>query len=287
MRFLIMLSMLFLICGVSLAQQAVGQEPSTESSVNQQLNHKIKMISHILGSSALTDKLQLSDNANARQLITRARENYGKIEAYMSHQQYLEASAVIDFVLRDLSASAQLLSLEDRQMKNFQRSVEKFEAFVLPDWKVMTGEEQGFLQKTLDRIGEFESFAIENAEAENYIEATKLMETAYYLKTTLIEKLPHESDVIYDLKFSSVEDEYEYMTNRAYHFMELVDLAISKNKPDAQTRKLADKYISRSMIHLEDAKNLELGGKYSEAITVLGKSIEKLSTVLRLMGIKI
>ena len=275
MRFLIMLSMLFLSCGVSLAQQALDQEPSAENSVNQQLNNKIKMISHILNSPALTDKLQLSDNANARQLITRARENYRKIEAYMSHQQYLEASAVIDFVLRDLSASAQLLSLEDRQMKNFQRSVEKLEAFVLPDWKEMTVEEQGFLQKTLDRIGEFENFAIQNAEAENYIEAAKLMETAYYLKTTLIEKLPHESDVIYDLKFSSVEDEYKYMTNRTYHFMELVDLAISKNKPDAQTRKLADKYISHSMMHLEDAENLELGGQYSEAIAVLGKSIEK------------
>lgn len=287
MRFLIMVSMLFLSCGISLAQQAVDQKRPAENSVNQQLNHKIKMINHILDSSTLTDKLQLSDNANARQLITRAKENRRKIEVYMSNQQYLEASAIIDFVLRDLSASAQLLSVEDRQMKKFQRSVEKFEAFVLPDWKEMTGEEQGFLQKTLDRIGEFENFAIKNAEAENYIEATRLMETAYYLKTTLIEKLPHESDVIYDLKFSSVEDEYEYMTNRTYHFMELVDLALSKNKPEAQTRKLADNYISHSMMHLEDAENLELEGKYLEAITVLGKSIDKLSTVLKMLGIKI
>ena len=279
--------MLFLSCGVSLAQQTVDQKRPAENSVNPQLNHKIKMINHILSSPALTDKLQLSDNANARQLITRAKENYRKIEAYMSNQQYLEASAVIDFVLRDLSASAQLLSVEDRQMKKFQWSVEKLEAFVLPAWKEMTVEEQGFLQKTLDRIRGFENFAIKNAEAENYIEATKLMETAYYLKTTLIDKLPHESDVIYDLKFSSVEDEYEYMTNRTYHFMELVDLALSKNKPDAQTRKLADNYISHSMMHLEDAENLELEGKYSEAITVLGKSIDKLSTVLKMLGIKI
>ena len=204
----------------------------------------------------------------------------------MKNQQYLEASAVIDFVLRDLTASSQMLNVTDQQKRKFKISMEKFEAFALPDWTELSSGDTYILQNTLERIELLKINALKSSETESYAEAIRLVEAAYYLKITLVEKLPHDSNVLYDLKFSSVEDEYQYMNNRIYHYMELVDLALSRNNPDLQTRKLADNYIYLSMMHLEDAENLELNGKVAEAITVLDKSINQLSTVLKILGVK-
>ena len=113
------------------------------------------------------------------------------------------------------------------------------------------------------------------------------METAYQLKTSLIEKLTHESDIVYDLNFDSDQEEYRYMNSRTYHFLELVDLALARKKPNEQIRKLADRYIYLSLENLEVAEGLELEGEYSEAVAVLRKSISHLSTVLKLLGVKI
>lgn len=282
----LLILMLLLGSEPAFAQQQASPQDAAENTVNQQLNHKIKMIGHILNADSLTEKLQSSEDPIARDLIIRARENYRQIEVYMSNQQYLEASAVIDFVLRDITVSSQLLNVSDQQEKKFKISIEKFEAFALPDWKELNSDDNYFLQNTLDRIELLKINAIKNSETENYAEATRLVEAAYYLKVNLIERLPHDSNVFYDLKFSSVEDEYQYMTNRTYHYMELVDLALLRIKPDLQTRKLADSYIYLSMMHLEDAENLELNGKVTEAIAVLDKSINQLSNVLKMLGVK-
>ena len=58
MWILIMILMLILGCGTSIAQQTVDQESPVESSVNRQLNHKIKMIGHILSTESLNEKVQ-------------------------------------------------------------------------------------------------------------------------------------------------------------------------------------------------------------------------------------
>lgn len=285
MWLLLLVLLLFLSTGVVFAQE--GSVAVASSATSEQLNQKLKMISHILNASTLTRKLQSSENQNAKDMVSRARENYAKIEGYINHQQYLEASAVIAFVLRDLSSGSRLLNEVDRQKKGYQKAVEKFDAFVLPKWKTLASEDEAFLQETVTRIEQLKNYAIENSQDKGYLEATKLMETAFYLKTILVSKLPHERNIIYDLEFSSDEDRYQYMINRTYHYMELVDLAISKSQPDLQTRKMADNYLYISIENLEMAEILEQQGKISDAITELAKSIEYLSAALKGLGIKI
>lgn len=282
----LLILMLLLGSGTAFAQQQAKPKEAAENSISQQLNHKIKMVGHILSAGSLNEKVQSSDDIIARDLVSRARQNFRQVEVYMNNQQYLEASAVIDFVLRDLTASSQMLNVTDQEKKNFEISMEKFEAFILPDYSELNSEDNYFLQNTLDRIELLKINALKNSETENYAEASRLLEAGYYLKSNLIERLPHESNVLYDLNFSSVEDEYQYMSSRTYHYMELVDLALARNKPNLQTRKLADGYIYTSMMHLEDAENLELNGKVGEAVTVLEKSIDQLSTVLKILGVK-
>lgn len=287
-----MLPIMFFILfanGVSKAQQnqAIEQIDTKKNAGKHQLHHKIDMINLILFSPALVEKLRKSGNPSAEELVARAKVNYRKVASHMEKQQYLEAGAILDFILRDITASAQLINVSLLQSKRYKQAVEKFEALVLPGWKDLTAEEKGLLKQTLEKVEQFKDQAVKNAQSENWSEAAELIETAYYLKASLMAQLPHDSDIVYDLKFASIEDEYNYMSNRVYHFLELVDLAILKNPPAEQKRKLADRYIYKSMENLESAEGLELEGNYAEAIEALRNSISQLSTALKLFGVKI
>ena len=107
------------------------------------------------------------------------------------------------------------------------------------------------------------------------------------MKSSLLEKLRHETTIVYDLNFASIQDEYQYLINRTYHYLELVHFALSRSEADNQTQKLIDNYIYRSMVNLEVAENFENDGSFSEAIPVLNQSITQLSSVLKILGIKI
>ena len=117
--------------------------------------------------------------------------------------------------------------------------------------------------------------------------AIALLEEAYGLKVSLIDTLKHETLIVYDLNFNTIQDEYQYMINRTYHYLDLVQIALSKSDIDDQTRKLTDKYVYGSMMNLESAENFELQGQFSEAIPVLDKTINQLSAVLKILGIEI
>ena len=114
-----------------------------------------------------------------------------------------------------------------------------------------------------------------------------MLNAAYELKSELINELKHEKTIVYDLKFDSKQEEYDYLNKRSYHYLEMVELALAQTEVSSQKRKLVDDFIYRSVVNLEAAENLESENKVSEAIAALDKSIKHLTSVLKILGIKI
>jgi len=241
----------------------------------------------MLNSPEMLKRMESSDDPLAKELLARAAENYLEMDEYFDRGQFLEAEAIIDYVLRDLSAASQLLSVSNRKKSVYLKSIEQLDSFVLPEWKQLTNEENEFLQTTLKQIKNLREEAVRHAQAQAFDEATELLTQAYRLKSTLIEKLQHEQTVIYDLAFDSVDEEYDYLNKRTYHYLELVEYALLQEKPAPQTRKLVDDYIYRSVVNLQAAENFKSQDKHKDAISSLDKSIKQLSSVLKLLGINI
>jgi len=286
MRALTFLLIFSLGLAVVFAQQETAPSKQDEKTTNNQLNQKIKMVNYMLHSPLLLQRMESSDDKLAKDLLARAVENFLNMEEYFDRGQFLEAEAIIDYVLRDLSAASQLLNISHQKRNKYQKSLEQLDSFVLPAWKDLSIVENEFLQKTLQQISELRNQAIRDSQLESLDQAVELVEKAYHLKITLIENLKHESTVVYDLKFNTVHDEYDYLNNRTYHYLELVDLALAKNNIDLQTRNLVDSYIHQSMVNLEAAEKFESEGKVADGIAVLDKSIEQLSSVLKILGIR-
>ena len=269
------------------AQQAETASELAQNESHEQLRHKITMVGIMLNSPEMLKRMESSDDPLAKELLARAAENYLEMDEYFDRGQFLEAEAIIDYVLRDLSAASQLMSVSTRKKSVYLKSIEQLDSFVLPEWKQLTIEEKEFLQTTLEQIKNLRAQAVRLAQAQELDEATDLLAQAYRLKTTLIEKLQHEQTVIYELAFGSIEEEYDYLNKRTYHYLELVEFALLQEKPTPQTRKLIDDYIYRSVVNLQAAENFKSQDKLKDGISSLDKSIRQLTSVLKLLGIKI
>lgn len=258
-----------------------------EKGVEEKIAQKIKMVDLILHSPDMLQRVEASDDNVVKELLSRAAENFLKGEEYFDRGQYLEAEAVLDYVLRDLSASSQLLSLPRQKKNQYAKFMEQLESFALPVWTHLDEQQNELLQQQLQRVSELRNQAARLAGDESFDEAINLLEQAYRQKVLLLDQFDHETTIVYDLKFETIQDEYQYMINRTYHYLDLVQMALSKSEIDEQTRKLTDDYLYRSMLNLENAENLEVQGQFSEAIPILDKSINQLSAVLKMLGINI
>ena len=287
MRILIFLLLFSSALTVALAQQAaVGSEQAKVKSI-EQLRHKIAMVDYMLSSPVMLQRMQDSDDKLAKEILARATVNFLEMEEYFDRGQLLEVEAIIDYVLRDISAASQLLSVSRRMRNKYQISLEQLDSFVLPEWKDLSAVENEFLQGDLNKINALRDEAISHAHAQAYDRAVPLLEQASRLKSNLIEKLLHEKTVIYDLTFETIDEEYEYLNKRSYHYMELVELAVAEKEVDIQTRKLVDSYIYQSMTNLDAAENFYSEGQVADAISALSKSVKQQTSVLKILGITI
>ena len=278
---------ILLSVNLAVAQDESSPGQDAKLGVDQKIEQKLKMVDHILHSPDLLQRVEQSDDSVAKDLLARAAENYLKSEEYYGRGLYLEAEAVLDYVLRDLAASSRLLSVPQQKRNEVVKFLEQLDSFALPEWGELTEQENDLLQNQLTRVSELRDRAIRHADVNSYDKAIALLEEAYQLKVSLIDTLKHETTIVYDLNFDTIQDEYQYMSNRTYHYLELVQMALSESDIPDPTRKLTDKYVYGSMQNLEQAETLETQGQFSEAILMLEKTINQLSSVLKILGINI
>ncbi len=287
MKLPVVLLILLWNLSMALAQDELTPDQGKAPGVAEKIAQKIKMVNLILHSPDMLQRVEASGDRVVKELVTRAAENFLEGEEYFDQGRYLEAEAILDYVLRDLSASSQLLSVPQQKKSRYQKFMEQLESFVLPEWRNLDDLQNELLQSRLERVSRLRGRAIRRANLGLYDEAMALLEEAYGLKTSLINQFNHETLVVYDLKFETVQDEYRYMINRTYHYLELVQMAMTRSEIEEQKQKLADKFLYTSMLKLESAEELEMHGQFSEAIPILDQSINQLSAALKILGIKI
>lgn len=287
MRFWITMLVLLLPLSLVSAQQPSLPAVEDDRNVREKIAQKIDMINVILNSPDLLQRVKSSGDPVVEELLTRAAQNFLVGEEYFERDLYLEAEAMLDYVLRDLSAGSRLLSRPQQKHSEYRKFVEQLDSFVLPEWSELSEADTEVLQSELTRVSQLRNRALRLADEMAWDEAIALLEQAYQIKASLLEQFHHASTIVYDLNFDTVQDEYRYLINRSYHYLELVQTMLAQGEIDAQTRKLTDRYLYDSMLNLETAEDLESVGHFSRAIPVLDKTIERLLAVLKILGVTI
>ncbi len=253
---------------------------------NKQLSSKFRMASYLLNHSPIKRRIKLSKNKELKSLFDAAVFNFGLVETKIKEKKWIEANAVIDSVIRDLSNVSRMLNQKKLERNMYIENTKKVEFFIMPKWSDLSESETKFLKVNTDKINQLVEQATASSRNDDYVMANQYLDKAYKLKTQLLVTLKHESTVVYDLFFDTPEEEFSYMLKRSSHYLELVNNILENNTFNKDKMNLINSYVKESKVGIEKALVLEKNSRHESAVIALDKSIKNLSGTLKIMGVR-
>lgn len=123
------------------------------------------------------------------------------------------------------------------------------------------------------------------AEKKDYVHANKLLQQAQREITGALHKMLDSKTIVYDLKFETAADEYEYELKRFAGYEELIPVAIEAKKPAAGAIKLMESFLSKARSRRDEAVAKAEAGDYPTAISMLLQATKTVRRALRMVGV--
>ena len=137
----------------------------------------------------------------------------------------------------------------------------------------------------LDRIRGLVERARTFAHAGRYREANKLLAEAHETVVSALNKMLASATLVYDLKFKSAAEEFDYEIARYRSYEELIPIAYAELKPSGGAVNLSERYVKESRATRDIAQQQAARGDYRSAIKTLQEATGRLQTALRAVGL--
>jgi len=119
----------------------------------------------------------------------------------------------------------------------------------------------------------------------HYHEAIDRLETVHEIYIATVNKIVGDTSVVYDKKFNSPADEFDYELSRYRSYEELLPLAIERFQPSSGVLQLSDRYVKDSQEIRKKSKKQAANGDHQSAIQTLQNATKRLQTALRAIGL--
>jgi hypothetical protein len=260
----------------------------TQSKVKQKL-----MFAEMMAGAAGTKRVLASQNDEAKQLVAAAKKKLAAGREKSLVGALPAALALANESLKMLSEASRLVPSDDEL------------AQLAENYKNTLGEIQGYQKSYRDNIKRMEkkgavpddvrmdekklaatlTKAKALAEKKNYVRANKLLQQAQASITGALHKMLDSTTIVYDLKFDTAADEYEYELKRFTGYEELIPVAIEAKKPAAGAIKLMESFLSKARSRRDEAIAKADAGDYPTAIAMLIQATKTVRRALRMVGV--
>ncbi|NOY62347.1 MAG: hypothetical protein GXP10_04190 [Gammaproteobacteria bacterium] len=254
------------------------------------VKNKISFANMMLAPSSPTaQRVESSSNADAKTLLEKARSQLESAQQLLSSGDNSAALAAADSAVRAVTQAAQKVPMVDTSIdykaryEETLKSVEKYQASYAKHVKKGTGDkasqlDSGELQNLLDGAKRL-------AQSGRYKEANGELESAQDMLTAALGGMLQSMTVVYEKKFETLKEEYEWELSRNVSFEELVPIAIEQKHPSAAVVSRMNKQVDRSREIVVEAKVLGAKGDYKSGIMALQAATGKLQIALRIIGV--
>jgi hypothetical protein len=123
------------------------------------------------------------------------------------------------------------------------------------------------------------------AQSHDYVKANKLLVQAQGDIMLALKNMLDSKTIVYDLKFESAEEEYEYELKRFGGYEELIPVAIEAKNPSAGSIQLMETYLKKGKDMREAAKKKAAGGDFPTAIAMMLDATKEVRRALRMVGV--
>jgi len=267
---------------------AVQNKPVSKADANQKL-----MFADMLLKSKNSETILKSNNSEAIALYKKAETGVGSarqnLEAGKNAQAYQEAENSIALLKQSAGLVPGENAMEhlEEQNRELLASIHGFEAAHKDHYErvakkqgkdAAVGYDKAEVQKLIKSAEEFTSKG-------EHAKANRDLHEAQHSITVALQKMLHNQTIVYDLKFESAQEEYEYELSRFKGYEELVPVAIEQQNPAAGPRQLMESFVKKGQDLRDRALEAAASGDFPTAIAMLHDATNDVRRALRMIGV--
>jgi len=276
------------------AAKAAGGAVSTraETVTLPKVKQKLMFAEMMLGAQG-TRRVLASENDEAKQLVAAAKKKLSEGREQSSAGALPEALALADQSLKMLSEASRLVpgdeevALQAEAYKSKLAEIQDYQKSYRDNIKRMekSGDVADDAKLNEKKLAATLAQAKSLAEKKDYTRANKLLRQARTTVTEALHKILDSKTIVYDLKFDTPEDEYEYELMRFAGYEELIPVAIEAKKPAPGAIKLMESFLSKARSRRDEAVRKAGAGDYPMAIAMLLQATKTVRRALRMVGV--
>jgi hypothetical protein len=269
-----------------------GKTPISQEAVQQ----KLQLVNVLLAKSPTVERASHSDNPMVRQMIERAFALYTTAKSSLSAGDLTLAEASLDEALHLIENAARLTpdpsqvqaKQHDRYSKlkaslfDLQSTYQNLHLRLFPKGTTSPPTDAD-IEKINSLIERTQALANDG----HYDEAIELLENAHARAISALNKLLGTTSLMYDLKFQSPAEEFDYEMARYNSYEELLPIAYSELKPGEDIIKLSERYMHESNELRDKARKQASDGDHRSAINTLSEAVKRIQAALRLVGLSL
>ena len=261
-----------------------------------QIDQKIQYAMMLVTNSGTAKRIQNSTNDKAKAMLKSAEEKIGEAKTTLKSNQLQKSKDLVDEALRLISsASTEVPALESRSMTELEQ---EFDEYLHGIHTFKASYDRTYERAQSDKKGRAIAVKVDMTQMETMIthaknlrasgklqEANQILHSAQKKLTSALNKMLASQTVVYDLKFDSHQEEYEYEVARFESYVELVPLAIERKQPVEGTLKLMQQYTETAKNIRKKALEFAKKSDYKTAIEGMQEATNEIRRALRLVGV--
>jgi hypothetical protein len=273
---------------------AMAQAPAgADASVSTQalLDSKVRLVKLLLSQSPAMQRIPQSNNAQAKKMLADAQALFAKATSEAEAGRQASAIKMLDEALRGIVTAsrmvpdpAQLAAQERARYAGMSEATRTFLTLYKGVSAKMAGKGGAApldVNGINGAIGKAESLAA----AGNHKEANVVLGDVYKAVVSALNRMLMAETIVYDQKFDTPAEEYNYELSRNKNYEELVPLAIAQLNPPRESAAISESYVQQSR-HLRDASRKHAAsGDYTNALKTIQDATLHLQRSLRVAGV--
>lgn len=256
------------------------------------VQQKLLFANMLLNSGAAT-RVAESGIAEAIALQKQASQLIVDSERELKESNYSVAFSAAEKALDLLKRSSRLVPSDDEKQhlqsrhKELLTSISDYEKSHTANVKRLKKEKGADATVSYDKdaVEKLKTAAGKAAKAGDFGKANQFLEEAQNSITDALQKMLDSTTLVYDLKFETPKDEYEYELKRFTGYEELIPVAIEVRKPNEGAIQLMNQMLEKARKMRSTAEEKAGSGEHAVAIRMMLDATKTVRSALRMVGV--
>ncbi|MBF0379744.1 MAG: hypothetical protein HQL69_01925 [Magnetococcales bacterium] len=254
------------------------------------LKQKFSLVDRFLTKSRTAKRIAAQGKPEVKAIMAEAKAIYNQAVKARSSGDNKKVGILLDRALKlAISASKKAANPASKQWlyksryEDLLTSVKNF-SVTLKRYLDQSGKSDS---KALEKIQSLIKNARQQAAKKQYQTAITDLKQAQSLLTSGIKKVLGSRSLVYELKFDTPKEEYQYEVNRGDSFEALVRMMLTQGTKASGKQKLVDPMVAKYFSLRLKARNQASAGAYEKAISSQEEANKFLTRALRSLGLMI